>query len=192
MNYKNTQLGQSTIEFILVFTFGLGIVFLFINIAVNYSAGYLVHYANFMAARTYLTVEGQRQTDGANSGFARDEARRTFARFRMSALGIDSSSVKASGSGEIGFHINPYFPAPANRRDTLYIGTYTVFERPVSFFRLIAGNEKAKHVTEAFLGKEPTRINCWEQTCRAIMLGLTNNATACEATADFTVYDNGC
>lgn len=189
------QAGQSTIEFILTFTFGLGIVFLFINVAINYSAGYLVHYATFMAARTYLTVERD-ASDGPNDAVAKEEARKTFARFRMQALGIDAGSVKPGGNGANGFHINPYFPAvtSSNRRDALYIGAYAVFEKPVSIFRLVAGGETAKYVSEAFLGKEPTRANCFEQTCKAIILGLTGNPTACGETSgfDFTVYDNGC
>lgn len=189
--------GQSTIEFILTFTFGLGIVFLFINVAVNYSAGYLVHYATFMASRTYLTVEAHTFSEGASETVAREEARKTFARFRMQALGVDASRVKPSGSAEIGFHINPYFPpvTSSGQRDAVYIGAYSVFERPVSFFRLIAGGEIAKYVSESFLGKEPTRSSCRIQTCKAITLGLTGRPAACDddvSQNDFTLFDNGC
>lgn len=189
--------GQSTIEFILTFTFGLGIVFLFINVAVNFSAGYLVHYATYMASRTYLTVEAHVVNEGGNEPPAREEARKTFARFRMQALGVDSGTVKPSGSADIGFHINPYFPPVTSnsRRDALYIGAYSVFERPVSVFRLIAGGEVAKYVSESFLGKEPTRSSCRVQTCTAIMLGLTGGLGNCSDTIssnDFTLFDNGC
>lgn len=188
------QAGQSTIEFILTFTFGLGVIFLFVNVAINYSAGYLVHYSTFMAARTYLTVERHQTSDGANNNEAKQEALKTFSRFRMQALGVDSSSVKAAGNGDIGFHINPFEPPPSNSSDALYIGAYAVFERPISFFRIVAGGEKAKHISEAFLGKEPTRFNCWVQTCKSIMLGLSGSATACAqiSSNDFTVFDNGC
>lgn len=189
------EAGQSTIEFILTFTFALGIIFLFINVAINYSAGYLVHYATYMGARTYLTVEAGTNSEGNNNNVAKEEARKTFARFRMNALGVDSSSVRNAGGRDIGFHINPYFPAVPNPRDVIYIGAYSVFERPISFFKLVAGGEKALHVSEAFLGKEPTRRNCWEQTCSAIMVGLQGSAaTSCADinSNDFTVYDDGC
>lgn len=188
------QSGQSTIEFILTFAFGLGIIFLFVNVAVNYSAGYLVHYSTFMAARTYLSVEMHQTSDGANNNEAKREALNTFSRFRMQALGVDSSSVKAARNGDIGFHINPFFPQPSNSQEALFIGAYSVFERPISFFRIVAGGDKARHISEAFLGKEPTRYNCWEQTCAAIQLGLRGTPTGCEriSDSDFTVFDNGC
>mgnify|MGYP001384050434 CR=1 FL=1 len=51
--------GQAAIEFVLTIAFGLGIVFLYVNFAFNYTVGYAVHYATFMAARTFQTVLGE-------------------------------------------------------------------------------------------------------------------------------------
>lgn len=190
---KHGQLGQSTIEFIVTFTFGLGIVFLFVSLALNYSAGFLVHYATFMASRTYLTVESHTQTEGTTANMAKEEALKTLNRFRLSSLGVPTGSVLNGGGSAPGFYINAHFPVVTPRSDILYVGAYTVFEREPSLFKLIAGGDKVRYVSESYLGKEPSRIECWKQTCNAILLGL-GSTSECDtlSTNDFTVFDNGC
>lgn len=183
--------GQSTIEFILTFMFGLGIIFLFVNISVNYSVGYLVHYATFMASRTYLTHEIGVGDPAASDGSASNEALITFRRFKMEAAGVPSGGVLAGGSADIGFHINRYSTVNSND-DALFVGAYAVFERPLSFFRAIAGDTKGTLVSESYLGKEPVRAECWQRTCKAISLGVKGNPTACGGQDDYTVFDNGC
>ena len=190
---KTNQLGQSTIEFILTFMFGLGIVFLFVNVSVNYSIGYLVHYATFMASRTYLTVEADGNTPQASEQIASEAALATFKRFKIESIGVEASGVLPGGSSQNGFHINSFSTA-SSPADALYVGAYTVFERPLSFFQSIAGNTKLKLVSESYLGKEPVRADCWQRTCQSILLSVTGSNSECNPgnTYDFTVFDNGC
>jgi hypothetical protein len=188
------QDGQSTIEFILTFIFGLGIVFLFVNVAINYSAGYLVHYATFMGSRTYLTVDSHSSTEASTESAARNAALATFSRFRVSTLGVPSGSVLPGGSnGAPGFHVNSYV-GMADPKDILYVGAYTVFQRQMSMLPLVGGGDPVTYVSESFLGKEPSRLECWKRTCSAIMLGVSGAAAECPNPSefDFTVFDNGC
>jgi len=190
---KTNERGQSTIEFILTFMFGLGVVFLFVNISVNYSVGYLVHYSTFMASRTYLTVESHTVDQGSSHSIASQEASKTFMRFGMSTLGISTGSILNGGSADKGFHINN-FSSVTTSQDALFVGAYTVFERPLSFFNSIGGQTITKFVSESYLGKEPVRAECWQRTCQAILLSVTNNLGYCNPgnSYDFTVFDNGC
>lgn len=192
---KTNQAGQSTIEFILTFMFGMGVVFLFINVAVNYSAGYLVHYATFMAARTYSTVDSHITPENSDS-VASTQAMQTFARFKVDKVGVPLAGPLPPGL-QPGLHINSYMNV-RNNSDALMVGLYAVFQKPLSYFQNIAGGEPATFVSEAFLGKEPTRNQCWEQTCAAIIMGVTGapgGSVACGTASfnlDITVFDNGC
>lgn len=187
------EAGQSTIEFILTMMFSLGVVFLFVNVSVNYSVGYLVHYATFMASRTYLTVDANANTPAGSEAIAADEALRTFRRFKMDAVGVPAGSIQAAGGEAPGFYINSFStvtPGPAS----LFVGAYARFEKPLSFFKALAGDAPVVFVSESFLGKEPVRADCWQRTCQAIMLGVTGSPNICTSgnSNDFTVFDNGC
>jgi hypothetical protein len=192
---RKCQKGQSTIEFILTFMFALGIVFMFVNIAINYSAGYLVHYATFMASRTYLTVDSAGGNSPADSsGLAKEEALNTFKRFKMGVIGVPDDAAKNCCSLDDGFYIRGAYEG-VNPSTALFVGAVSVFERPLSFFQSITGTTTGKLVSESFLGKDPVRLECWQRTCQAIMLAISGNPTACSSgsqTIDVTVFDNGC
>jgi hypothetical protein len=191
---RSNERGQSTIEFIVTFSLGLGVVFLFVGVALNYSAGFLVHYATFMASRTYLTTEANVSVEANNDNAAKAAALATFARFKMSALRIPAGSVLAGGgNAEEGFHINPYVSV-SDPKDVLYVGAYTVFKRPISYLPLVAGGDPATLISESFLGKEPSRAECWKRTCEAILLGVSGAPGVCQGTNnyDFTIMDDGC
>jgi hypothetical protein len=75
---KNSK-GQSTIEFIFSFTAAVGFVFLFLKMALNYTNGYMVHHATFMASRAYLVSDSESaQTPEARDQKAFDHARTVF------------------------------------------------------------------------------------------------------------------
>jgi len=185
------QEGQSTIEFLLTFMFALAFLFLFINISVNYSAGYLVHYATFMASRTYLTADTSTINGGDQT--AKEEALKTLKRFRVAAVGVPVDGVKNCCSTTVdGFYINSAFTSSINA--PLFVGAVSVFKKPLSYFRAIAGDTEIRYVSESFLGKEPVRHECWTRTCQAINLAVTGTIGNCatDDTADITVFDNGC
>lgn len=190
---KLKQTGQSTIEFIFTMMFALGVVFLFVNISVNYSVGYLVHYATFMASRTYLTVDANGSLPSVSESVAGEEALNTFKRFKMKSVGVEDSGILPSNGLENGFHINTFSTASTSA-EVMFVGAYVKYEKPLSFFRALAGTTPVTYISESYLGKEPVRADCWQRTCQAIMLGVTGQTGTCTQgnVNDFTVFDNGC
>lgn len=166
--------GQSAIEFILTFIFAFGITFLFVNHTLNITGGYLAHYVNFMSARTYLTVEIGSDVFDTNSNYAAKKAQEVVDRFPLKDFGVDAK-----------LEVFSYKDASA-----LFAGTTLYFEQKVSLMPVIGGNQKAKLLSESFLGKEPTIINCLEMVCQA----MTGSRQDCKdiSQKSVTLYDNGC
>lgn len=181
MNKNNHQLGQSTIEFIFTFIFGVSIVFLIFNSAMNYATGYLVHYATFMASRSYLTGDSYSGTfDGANPSFyiqeAERRARETFTRYNLGVFKISAESLKLN-------HTSNSLPI----EEYLTTGAYTTFEQQIDALGRVTGETKLNLTSESFLGKEPTRFSCALQVCKAV----TGRET-CTRDMDVTLFDDGC
>ena len=169
------QDGQSTIEFIITFTFGMSAILLIFNSAMNYTAGYLVHYATFMASRTYLTVDSETAGVGGSNSLAEQEARKTFARFNLSKFGIPNSSLQ----------FNPQTSGMSSS-EYLMVGTYAMFERQIDIMGRITGEQKVRMISESFLGKEVSRAICADRMCYAIQ------GSACPVAWDVTLFDDGC
>ena len=116
MHIHKDESGQSAIEFILTFAFALGVTFLFVNQARNMTEGYLVHYANFMASRAYLTYD----TGGNNKqGIIRDAgdfAEDVFKDYKLQIFGVEAK-----------FEV-----IDRNRGSALFSGTVAQFEKPLS------------------------------------------------------------
>lgn len=173
------QRGQATIEFILTFAFGLCLMLMIFNSAMNYVTGYLVHYATFMSSRVYLTTEsgfgfwGQYDNSVAP---AEQAARQAFRQYNLGIFGVDESKffVNKSSSGQ-------------DSSEYLTVGTYTRFSQRVDTLGKIAGNTELDLVSESFLGKEPTRIGCAERVCQAV-----TGQSACNEQMDITLFDDGC
>ena len=164
--------GQSTIEFLLVFAFSFGILAVFIQLAVNLTGGYLVHYATFMASRTYLVQEKGSQVSLDAYTYATDKARKVFESYQVKSFGISDSNA------ELGF------TRPGGQTDPFFTGVYYRYQQPLSLLSFLGGGVKAEMYSESFLGKEPSRGECWERTKAAI--GVVNLSKF------VTVFDNGC
>jgi len=170
------QKGQSAIEFVLVIGFALGVTFLFLTQTFNTTKGYLLHYANFTVSRVYLTAETNSNTVGSNLTAAEARAREQLNSFNLSSL------FDIEATCEFRNYVNT---------NALFTGSVCEFEVTTNFFPLIGGGDKARLVSESFLGKEPTRINCYQMSCQAI----TGDRSSCESkmqSMDVTLYDNGC
>lgn len=178
-NTLHNENGQSAIEFILTFAFALGLTFIFISQAVNMTEGYLVHYANFMASRTYLVQERAGDNDAdASFNFAGNRAREVFDSYSLGDFDIDA---------EFQF----FKPTPQGQNSAVFTGTTARFQKRISPLAFVGGTTEVTLLTESFLGKEPTRSTCYEMVCRAI----TGNRQACltsDTSIDVTLYDNGC
>jgi hypothetical protein len=176
---KMNEQGQSTIEFIFTFVFTLAIVFLFAAQGYNFATGYLVHYATFMSSRSYLTADAM---GGSVNEENETSAETTFNRYKLNLLDIPASSFK----------IRKYTQDRSQSGNGMYVGAYTVFERPFSYLGLIGGDTKIKLMSESYLGKEPTRLGCWMRTCQAIVGATAQGCEQGEVSLDITVDDNGC
>lgn len=177
MKKNNHQSGQSTIEFIFTFAFGVGIIFLVFKSAVNSASGYLVHYATFMASRTYLTFDdhlGSVQNPALRTNEAEERAREVYRQYNLPIFDIPGDA----------FSINH---VTGDADEYLTVGAKTIFEQPIDMIGQITGQSKLELVSESFLGKEPTRAQCANRTCYGITGG-----TNCDNSYDITLYDNGC
>lgn len=178
MGNKNNQSGQSTIEFILTFAFGLSFILVIFNSAMNYATGYIVHYATFMASRTYLTTDSHKGIIGdatqSISG-AEAKAREVFNNYNLSIFKIDNNN----------FTINP--PGNTTPQTALTVGAQTTFDLPMDILGRVAGQKKLELVSESFLGKEVTRAECATRVCFAM-----TGTISCTANLDITLYDDGC
>lgn len=172
--HKN-QDGQVAFEFILVVSFALGTIFLFFQMSFNAVDGYLVHYANYMASRAYLSSENGSNSVSTAYSYAAEVAQDVYETYPLKALKIETE-----------FNVISYEQANA-----LFSGTTASFEKSTNFFVGVGGGDKAKLVSESFLGKEPVRKTCLEQTCEALVGDRGTCADQADS-MDITLYDNGC
>jgi hypothetical protein len=172
------QAGQSTIEFIFCFIFAVSLILLVFNTSLNYAAGYVVHYATFMASRVFLTQSSYLSTWGpAGRNEAIAAAEKAFYDYDLTVFGIPRDAVEIVD-----------LPLEASADQYLMLGAYTKFERKMDLVGQITGSQKLELVSESYLGREPTLGVCASRTC----MGITDQ-DRCEAAAmDITLFDNGC
>lgn len=170
---KKNNKGQSTVEFILTFTAAVGFVFLFLKMATNYTNGYMVHHAVFMASRAYLVAdsESQQTVEGRDKN-AFDLAKQVFEKNLPSGLipGFDGE-LKENNASDV------KYPA--------FIGLYVQFNQVFSQ-GFVGGKDQVNFTAESFLGREPSRPETYQQVCRAIQMVV---GTSCDIHA--TLDDNG-
>jgi hypothetical protein len=178
-NCNYSEKGQSTIEFIFSFVFGLSLVLVIFNTSINYATGYLVHYATFMASRVYLTADNHTGTIGDSNpslGQAVSRATAAFNNYNLSVLKVPNEN----------FRINEV-QSVSGSNENMTVGARTTFELTMDVLGRITGQKKLEMVSESFLGKEPTRAECASRTCMAV-----TGQTTCEDTMDVTLFDDGC
>jgi hypothetical protein len=173
---KNDR-GQSTIEFIITFAFGVSLILMVFFSALGHVKGYLLHYATFMASRTYLVAESYSGTISQTESWtqvAEQKSRETFSQYMLDAA-IDPDPQ---------FYIN----APTgNASEALTVGAFSLLSLRIDALGKVAGQTKLELSSESYLGKEPTRAHCANRAC----VGVTGQTT-CDQTMDVTLYDNGC
>lgn len=171
---KLDQKGQSTIEFIFTFAFGVSIILLIFNSAINQTTGYLVHYATFMSSRSYLTADTPLNTVTGSLNGAEAKAKATFDKYNLTFLGVKNLNYKVNA------------PNSNNPNSYLTVGAVAQFEQSIDVIGKIAGQQKLELVSESFLGKEPTRAECAIRVCRAVAA-----RESCQS-LDITLFDDGC
>jgi hypothetical protein len=177
---NNKQRGQSTVEFIVTFAFGVSLVLVIFNTSINYATGYLVQYATFMASRVYLTSDSHIGGVGdvrPSLSSSVPRAQEAFKNYNLSMIKIRDENFKINKVEDVG----------GDNQKNLTVGAYTVFDIPMDVLGRVAGQKKLELVSESFLGKEPTRAECATRVCEAIT-GQDN----CDSSMDITLYDDGC
>ena len=173
-NLKNKK-GQSTIEFIMTFTVAVGFIFMFLKMALNYTDGFMVHHATFMASRAYLVSDEDRRSLDEGDARAIAKAKQVFTKYLPEGLvkGVETGSLKENN------------PDPGKTKFHAFVGVWIEFSQRFSM-GFIGGKESINFISESFLGREPTRSESRTQVCQAIMtLGLSK----CDV--HVTLEDNG-
>jgi hypothetical protein len=173
MKKSKNEKGQSTIEFILTFSVTLSFVFLFLKMALTYTNGYMVHFATFMASRSYLVNDSEQYNsieDGDPPAFIL--AKKVYKKYLPEGLISNFNGALKENN-------------PSNLRNTVFTGVYSDFTQSISA-GMFGGGEPIELRSESFLGREPTRKESYSQTCIAIM-SVTGGGCATHATLD----DNG-
>lgn len=166
--------GQSTVEFIVSFIMVIGFVFMYIKVALNFTNGYVVHYANFMASRALLVQESNsNQPEGSDTKSA-----------QVAKEVWDSYNIEGVLGG---ISVTREDMLPGAGDNNLFVGTTVSYEDRFSIFSMIGSTEKLEFKSESFLGKEPTIAECVERICEAFR---TLGASGCNANT--MVMDNGC
>ncbi len=169
MENKNSQKGQSVIEFLLTFTIVIGMLFFYFKMSLGFTNGYMVHYSTFMASRSFLTSDSW-DTDPDGKAFQKAQA--VFKRLLPEGLinGFNGQ-LKMNDPDSVSFKV--------------FTGVYADFYARYTV-GIVGGNGPIFHRSESFLGREPTRLESTEQTCRAIAR-VTKNGCDTLVTLD----DNG-
>jgi hypothetical protein len=171
---KNNK-GQSTIEFILTFTSTVGFIFLFLKMSLNYTNGYMVQHAVFMASRGYLVHDRQLNDASFGDFDANLHAKDIFKKYLPKGLITSFNSELKINS-------------PSNTSiPKVFVGVWVEFEQMFSV-GFIGGKDLVKFRAESFLGREPTRYEGYTQVCEAIKV---IPGSGCAGTNHVTLDDNG-
>jgi hypothetical protein len=157
----------------MTFTFSFGFILLFYKIAIDATSGFYIHYANFMASRSYLTYEDNSNNPSNSDNGAKKLAEDVFKSYKPEVM------IKTFNGS---FSVND----PIATGNKLYVGTMVQYTVPFSFTELIGGKTPVNYFSESFLGREPTRSECIERVCKSIK----DLKGQCQTHVTF--YDNGC
>lgn len=170
--------GQSTIEFIIVFSFSIPVLLAFIHLAITFSSGYYTHYATFMAARTYMVYDNNNQDAAASyTGVPIQRAQQVFREYRVDRMG-------AYGASDL-----IITPPGAAGVDYEMVGASIDYAQSMNLLSFFGGGIDLDLKSEAYLGKEPTRGECLSRI-EYVMTRLLENPGAQQRYV--TNFDNGC
>ncbi|RLA65255.1 MAG: hypothetical protein DRQ88_02940 [Epsilonproteobacteria bacterium] len=156
-------------SFIFVFT----LIFMIFRIGVTFANGFLVHYATFMASRTYLVIDNNSNSSSGGDQNARNRASIVFEQFPMKkTIPGWNSLIKINHPGSV--------------PNALFIGAWSEYTENFGISDIVGGIKPVALRSESFLGREPTRANCLERICRAM------EEVGGDCNVHTTFFDNGC
>jgi len=143
--------------------------------AMNFTDGYMVHHATYMASRSYLVDDQERDAVEEGDERAMAKAKLVFTSYMPDSLvkGVDNSLLKFNT------------PDTDVTKFRAFVGVFIKYSQKFSI-GFIGGKELVNFTSESFLGREPTRTESRLQTCAAIKLAGLNK---CDV--HVTLEDNG-
>ncbi len=165
--------GQSTMEFLLAFTFVFTLIFLIFQVGVNFTNGYLVHYATFVASRTYLVIDNNSNNIASGDEDAKGRAISVFNQFPVDKF-------------VPGFRSELKINHPMQIPNNLFVGAWVEYPEKFGISDMIGGIKDVSLRSESFLGREPSRVTCLTRICEAMkeIGGTCGDHT--------TFFDDGC
>lgn len=151
---------------------------MYLRVAISVADGYLVHYATYMAARTYLVIDDGAVDLNFNDNDPRQEVRQVFAKYRRYFFDRPENDLEIIPPTTFQNTNNHYFT-----------GVQFKFTGKLPSPSSVAG-VKPQLTSEAFLGKEPTIAGCLEGISRAFREFCSQDGGS---NCDHATYDdNGC
>ncbi|MBF0208506.1 MAG: hypothetical protein HQK53_16645 [Oligoflexia bacterium] len=197
-SFNTNNKGQSLIEFMFCISFGVGIIFMFINFALNTAVGYIAHYATYMAARTYL-VSDNYAASSRNAPYkdAEDKAKIAFdyvIKSLFKTTGASNYLMKTAGPATVEIRGIQEDNGVAFRRKKVFVGAVFKFAQRLPLPTLGVSTKEVNLVSEAFLGKEPTRAECMGRIRKIIQESIGYDAVeeSTETLRHATLFDDGC
>ncbi|MFZ8999717.1 MAG: hypothetical protein ACO20H_00305 [Bacteriovoracaceae bacterium] len=172
---KKSQQGQSTTEFLSSFIFAIVIVIVFLKISFVIADGFLVHYATYMASRTYLVVDINANSPGGSDAASFQRSAQTFLSFLVPRLVPN-------------WVANLQVNSPRNVDNKVFVGNWIEFRNQFGVSDIVGGKKPVYLRSESFLGKEPTVGECIERVCAA----MDTVSGGADCTKYTTLFDNGC
>ena len=169
----HNQIGQSTMEFLLSFTFVFALIFFIFQVGVNFTNGYLVHYATFVASRTYLVIDNNSNTISSGDEDAKGRAVSVFTN-----LPVDKFMP--------GFGAQLQINHPMTIPNNLFVGAWIEYDEKFGVSEIIGGIKQAKLRSESFIGREPSRVTCLTRICEAM------KEVGGDCGDHTTFFDDGC
>jgi hypothetical protein len=159
----------------MTFTASVGFIFLFLKLAMNYTNGFMVHHATYMAARSYLVIDEERDEDGPGDAAAFAKAKEVFTRYLPPGLvsGVEAGNLKSNTMG-------------SETNFMAFVGLWVEYTQAFSL-GFVGGKAPVIFRSEAFLGREPTRSESAFQVCEALRGALPGKNCSVHVTLD----DNG-
>jgi uncharacterized protein (UPF0333 family) len=164
--------GQASLEFIVAMSVILVLFVFLLSIALNIATGYMVHYATYKSSRSFLTYDNG-QEGAALLGEAKNKAASVFASVGLEQYGIRNGELRFNVMGD-------------NTPIYEFVGVYYQYRPPFRGIGHLRLQKNFELLSESFLGKEVTRVDCRCQILKS--MGLSCGATD----FDITLFDDGC
>ncbi|MBF0359759.1 MAG: hypothetical protein HQK49_02055 [Oligoflexia bacterium] len=162
---------------------------MFINISLNFTTGFFIHYATYMAGRTYLVADESNRLPANADNEAKVKAQQVFSQIFTSLFKSGSSKlVMTKGAAADLLQFQQLYDRAQSRKSKLFTGVFFEFEQKM-VVPAIGGGPILKLRSEAYLGKEPLRGECLDRITELFKIGFKNSSTN---NICITLFDDGC